>query len=148
MLAVILVGLATAWRAIEGYHPVTLTVFQPFRMATMARGIALVFVAGRLVALWRRGDWLGRLRAVLLTVGFVGDWLLVVVALAELAVSAAESIRPRLPWCASWRFVEPLVLMTMLALGLNFLGHHDTEYGNRTLLAVLGFGLLALCSGM
>ena len=100
-----------AWCAIEGFHLVRVTVFQPFRMATLARGIALVFVAGRLVALWRRGDWLGTPAAVLIAVAFTGDWLLVVVSLAELAVSAAEAIRARLPWCAGWRFVEPLVLL-------------------------------------
>jgi hypothetical protein len=143
MLAVILIGLAFAWRVIEGYHSVSVTVFQPFRMATLARGIALVFVAGRLVVLWRRGDWLARLRAVLLAVAFIGDWLLVVVALAELAVSATELIRPRLPRSAKVRFIEPLVLLTMLAFGLNFLGHHDTEFGNRTLAATLAGGLVA-----
>ena len=31
----------------------------------------------------------------------------------------------------------------MLALGLNFLGHHDTEYGHIPLLAALGAGVLA-----
>ena len=64
VLAVILVGLAMAWYAIEVCHQVRVTVFQPFRMATLARGIALVFVAGRLVALWRCGGWLGRMRAI------------------------------------------------------------------------------------
>ena len=59
MLAVILVGLAAAWYAIEVRHQVRVTVFQPFRMATVVRGIALVFVAGRLVALWRAGGLVG-----------------------------------------------------------------------------------------
>ena len=45
-LAVILAGLGVAWYAIEVLHSVRVTVFQPFRMATVARGIALVFVAG------------------------------------------------------------------------------------------------------
>ena len=141
VLAVVLVGLAIAWRVIEGFHSVTCTVFQPFRMATLVRGIALVFVAGRLVDLWRRGDGLARLRAILIAVAFAGDWLLVVVSLAELAVSAAEFAKTRSPWMRNWWIVEPLVYLTMLALGLNFLGHHDTEYGNRTLLAALAFGL-------
>ena len=30
----------------------------------------------------------------------------------------------------------------MLALGLNFLGHHDTEYGHIPLLAAIGAGVL------
>ena len=141
VLAVTLIGLGVAWSAIEVYHVVRVTVFQPFRMATLVRGIALVFVAGRLVGLWRRGDWLGRLRAILIAVAFTGDWLLVVVCLAELAVSSAEEIRARLPWCTGWRFVDPLVLLVMLVLGLNFLGHHDTEYGHIPLLGALAFGL-------
>jgi hypothetical protein len=142
VLAVTLIALGMAWCAIDVYHLVRVTVFQPFRMATLVRGIALVFVAGRLVALWRRGDWLGRMRAILIAVAFTGDWLLVVICLAELAVSAAEAIRARLPWCAGWRFVDSLVLMAMLALCLNFLGHHDTEYGHIPLLASLAFGLM------
>jgi hypothetical protein len=78
----------------------------------------------------------------LITVAFTGDWLLVVVCLAELAVSAAEAMRTRLPWCAGWRFVDPLVLLAMIALGINFLGHHDTEYGHIPLLAALALGLM------
>jgi hypothetical protein len=142
VLAVILIGLGVAWCGIDVYHLVRVTVFQPFRMATLVRGITLVFVAGRLMALWRRGDWLGRPRAILIAVGFTSDWLLVVVCLAELAVSLAEAIRTRVPWCAGWRFVDLLVLLAMLALGLNFLGHHDTEYGHIPLVAALAFGLV------
>jgi hypothetical protein len=142
VLAVSLIGLGAAWCAIEVFHLVRVTVFQPFRMATLVRGIALVFVAGRLLALWRRPDWLGRLRAILIAVAFAGDWLLVVVCLAELTVSAAEAIRARLPFCPGWRFVDPLVFLAMLGLGLNFLRHHDTEYGHIPLLSALALGLL------
>ncbi len=147
VLAVILIGLAVAWSAIDVYHLVRVTVFQPFRMATLVRGIALVFVAGRLVALWRRGDWIGRSRAIVIAVAFTGDWVLVMVCRAELAVSAAEAMRARLPWCASWRFIDSLVLLAMFALGLNFLGHHDTEYGHIPLLAALALGLMVGLSG-
>ena len=38
MLTVILVGLGAAWVAIEWLHQMRITVFQPFRMATVARG--------------------------------------------------------------------------------------------------------------
>ncbi len=55
-LGVILVGLGVAWFAIEVLHQVRVTIFQPFRMATLARGMALILIAGRLVALWRSGD--------------------------------------------------------------------------------------------
>ena len=95
-LAIILAGLGAAWYAIEVGHQVRVTVFQPFRMATVMRGIALVILAGRLVSLWRTGDWLGRMRAILLAVALSGDWLLVVVTAAELAVSATQAIRARL----------------------------------------------------
>ena len=83
MLIVVLLGLGAAWGAIEGLHHVRITVFQPFRMATLARGLALVLVAGRLVDLWDRGTWLARVRSVLIGVALTGDWLLVVVTLAE-----------------------------------------------------------------
>ena len=90
-----------------------------------------------------RADGCGRLRAILLAVAFTGDWLLVVVTVAELAVSATQSdSRGSLAPCVarlsmrsiSWR-------SAMLALGLNFLGHHDTEYGHIPLLAALGLGV-------
>jgi len=141
-LAIILAGLGAAWYAIELRHQVRVTVFQPFRMATLARGIALVMVAGRLVMLWRWGGWLGRMRAILVAVALTGDWLLVVVTLAELAVSATQTIRTRLLPTGSWRVVDTAVLFGMLALGLNFLGHHDTEYGHIPLLAATGSGSL------
>ncbi len=141
-LAIILAGLAVAWFFIEFRHNVRVTVFQPFRMATVARGIALLLVAGRLVALWQRGTWLAQMRAILMAIGFTGDWLLVVVTLAELAVSTAEAIRSRIPWFRPWSFIDGAVWLGMLALGLNFLGHHDTEYGHIPLLLALGAGVL------
>jgi hypothetical protein len=141
-LAVVLVGLGAAWYGIEIAHQVRVTVSQPFRMATVARGIALMLIAERLVRLWRAGGWLGRLRAILLAVSFTGDWLLVVVTLAELAVSATQAIRLRLLTGESGRVVDAAVLFVMLALGLNFLARHDTEYGNRSLVMACGLGLV------
>ncbi len=141
-LAIILAGLGAAWYAIEVRHQVRVTVFQPFRMATVTRGITLVILAGRLVWLWRTGEWLGRLRATLLAVALSGDWLLVVVTAAELAVSVTQGIRARLFSSESWRVVDAAVLLGMLALGLNFLAHHDTEYGHIPLLAASGSALL------
>jgi hypothetical protein len=139
-LAVILTGLGAAWYAIEIHHQVNVTVFQPFRMATLLRGIALVFVAGRLVALWQNAVWLARMRAVLMAASFTGDWLLVVVTAAELAVSATEIARSRLLEGPSWRMLDAAVWFGMLALGLNFLAHHDTEYGHIPLLGLLAAG--------
>ncbi|MGO9914139.1 MAG: DUF6798 domain-containing protein [Isosphaeraceae bacterium] len=142
-LLVILAGLAVAWFFIEIRHQVRVTVFQPFRMATVARGIALVLVSGRLIALWQRGTWQGRLRSILMAVGLIGDWLLVVVTLSELAVSIIEAVRSRSRRFQSWSFVDGGVFLAMLALGLYFLAHHDTEYGHIPLLAALGAGSLA-----
>jgi hypothetical protein len=148
VLVIIVVGLGAAWYAIEVCHHVRVTIFQPFRMATMVRGIALLFVAGRLVALWRVGGWLGRVRAILIATALAGDWLLVVVTAAELAVTAAQALRVRLPWIADKVFIDGAALAVMLALGLNFLGHHDTEYGHVPLLAALAVGLLAGTRGI
>ena len=144
----IAVSLALSWFAIERLHSVQVTVFQPFRMATVARGIALVLVSGRILALWRTGEWLSRMRAILLAVAITGDWLMVVVTVAELAVSAAEAIGAKLAERLAVaddipRFFTVTVWFGTLALGLNFLGHHDTEYGHLPLLAAIGVGVLA-----
>ncbi len=96
VLGVIMGGLALSWFLIEKRHAVQVTVFQPFRMATIARGIALVLIAGRVVSLWGAAGWLPRMRAILLAVAVSGDWLMVVVTVAELAVSTVEAVRIRL----------------------------------------------------
>jgi hypothetical protein len=140
-LAVIVAGLAIAWHLIEKRHMVQVTVFQPFRMATLARGIALTLIAGRVVSLWKAGLGLPRMRAILLCVSVTGDWLMVVLTLTELAVSAVESVRSRLTARAVWQAVDAVVFMGMLGQGVNFLGHHDTEYGHLPLLAAIGVGV-------
>lgn len=149
VLAVILAGLCAGWYAIEVGHQVRVTVFQPFRMATVLRGIALVFIAGRLVTLWRSGGWLGRMRAIVIAAALTGDWLFVVVTLAETAAAVVEAIRNRQPSEARPGSICAVIFIAVLVPGLSFLGHHDTEYGNRTLVAALGvsvlIGLLAYC---
>ncbi len=135
MMVVLGVGLFAAWYAIEVVHGLRATVFQPFRMSTVARGLALVLVAGRLVRLWNEGG-LGRIRASALAAGFLGDWLLVVVTLAELAVSAALAIGGR-------KVLPAVVYAGMMGLAIHFLGHHDTEYGHRLLIVALIVGGLA-----
>jgi hypothetical protein len=147
LLAIILTGLGVAWYAIEVLHQVQVTIFQPFRMATVARGIALVLIAGRLATLCRSGGLLGWLRATLLAVGFLGDWLLVVVTAAELALTAVAVVRLRLAGPAWPRVWEGAVFWVVLAVGLNFLGHHDTESGHLPLLLALGIGLLLSLRG-
>ena len=146
-MAIILAGLAMAWFAIEVMHQVRVTIFQPFRMATMARGIAIIIIAGRLTALWRSDRPLGRIRAILLATGFLGDWLLVVVTSAELTVSVVEAIESRLAQSRLVRGVKVAAFLGVLAQGLNFLCHHDTESGNRPLLIALVVGVVGRAPG-
>ena len=114
--------------AVEVLHNLRITIFQPFRMATVGRGLALVLIAGRLVDLWSRGGWFHRTRAVLIGVALAGDWMFVVVTLAELGATLAERAGDRL---------SRLVYGGLLAWGLFFLSRHDTESGHWPLLLVL-----------
>ena len=132
MLGVVLGLLAASWTAIEVLHNLRLTVFQPFRLATVARGLALVLIAGRLVELWSQGGWFSRTRAVLIAVALAGDWMFVVVTLAELGATLAERAGKR---------TSQLAYAGLLAWGLLFLSRHDTESGHWPLLLVLGAGL-------
>jgi len=136
MLAVTLVWLGAAWVAIELLHHPRITVFQPFRMATLVRGLSLVLIAGRLVELWERGGRFARVRSVLIAVALTGDWMLVVVTLAEVGTALAETVGkssrgPR------------LVFAGLLAYGLYFLSRHDTESGHWPIMLVLVGGLAA-----
>jgi hypothetical protein len=155
MLSLLLIWLAAAWMAIEVLQHTRMTVFQPFRMATVARGLAVILIAGRVGSLWSDGTWFSRLRAVFITVGLTGDWLMVVVTAAELITTLAEFIGRR---AASMQFPARsikgstgTVLRTLSAIGyfgslscgLVFLGRHDTESGHLTILLVLA-GWLAL----
>jgi hypothetical protein len=142
-LAIIIAGLSGAWIAIEVLHLVRVTVFQPFRMATVARGIALVMLSGRVVALWRTGSFLGSLRAILICASVAGDWRMVVVTIAGIGVSLARAARVRLVRHARWQAIDLAVYAGLLALGINFLGHHDTESGHVPLLMAVVLGIVA-----
>jgi hypothetical protein len=105
-------------------------------MATVARGLALVAVAGRLVQLWNQGDLASRSRATLIAVGLGGDWSLVVATGVDLVMEIGRRVSPQ---------VERLMGLVMLSLGLLFLARHDTESGHVPLLAglaALGVGTL------
>jgi hypothetical protein len=146
MLGVILFFLGAAWVAIDVNHNLRIAIFQPFRMATVARGLALVLIAGRLVELWERGGWLARIRSVLIAVALVGDWLLVVVTITELAVSLCEWFvervrQDRLPFAGR---MTSVVFAAFTAYGVFFLSRHDTESGHWPLLAVLGVALVVI----
>lgn len=141
-LAIVLAGLAAAAVAIEGWRHPKITVFQPFRMATVARGLALIFLAGRCRSLWVEGGSFGRVRVGLLVAGVSGDRAMVVVALVESAIGLHG-------WLGGRSAVAPfssalptrVVGLATLAAGLAFLSRHDTERGH---LALMAGGLAAL----
>ena len=139
MLAVALVWLAGSWVAVERFHHIGATVFQPFRMATFARGLALILAAGHVVALWERGGWSNRLRAVLIPLGLTGDWLFVVVVAAELGAVVLERVGERFRLGA--RPALPILLqaahLAILGCGCLYMSRHDTERGNQPLLAAV-----------
>lgn len=136
-LLVLLAALGMAWVAVEVVGDLRCTLFQPFRMATVARGIALVFLSDHVRRLWEAEVWTGRTRAVLLVVALIGDWTLVVVTLSELAMIAADRVA-RLLFRVDATHWSTWVWAATLGLGLVFLSRHDTESGHLRLLAVLG----------
>lgn len=97
--AVLLAGIGLAYLMIEVARDLRVTVFQPFRMATIARGLALIAAAGRCVALWRRRDILHRGRVALIAAGLTGDWAFVVAVVVEVGASLGEMMAfgPPLP---------------------------------------------------
>jgi hypothetical protein len=147
ILMVLVLGLAAASVGIEVFRDLRLTIFQPFRMATIARGLALVLIAGRVVSLWKLGDSLSRARSILLCVGFTGDWLLVAITAAEVVVSAMGLVRQSLPNAGARDWLEPIAWVGALIPGLAFLSRHDTEFGNRTLVVGLLASALAIWTG-
>jgi hypothetical protein len=129
LLVVDLIGLALAWVAVEGVRDLAATLFQPFRMATVARGLALVVIAGKVDRLWRRGDPIGRARAALLAAGLVGDRALLVATAVELVMAAG----------AAW----PIGLGA-LGVGIGYLARHDTESGHWPLLGALAIAAVSI----
>jgi hypothetical protein len=134
LLLVVLVWLAGAWVAIEVAHGLRVTMVQPFRLATLARGLGLVLIAGRLADLLTNAGWFGRTRAVVIALALTGDWSFVVVTLAEVGVGLAEQ---------AGEPVARLVYGGLLSCGLCFLAQHDTESGHWPLLLVLALCLVA-----
>lgn len=146
VLGVALMALAAGWAFIEVWNNVRVTVFQPFRLATAARGMALIMIAGRVVDLGRTEGWLGRLRAVVMVTAFVGDWLLVVATLAEIAVYAVDLSKPSRS-AGRGGLIPSLVYLTMLTAGFGFLSRHDTESGQIPLVCAVAVGIGASVVG-
>src|SRR5690606_6591530 len=78
LLGILLVALAAAWVAIEVLGDPRITIFQPFRMATVVRGLCLVLVAERIRSLALLCGIGGLLRASLLVSGLGSDGAMVV----------------------------------------------------------------------
>jgi len=145
MLAVSLVWLACSWVAVEWLRHVGATVFQPFRMATFARGLVLILAGGHVVSLWERGGWLNWLRAALIPLGLTGDWLFVVVVAAEFGAVLIERVGTRFRLVAHRAFpsFHQAAYLGMLGCGCLYMSRHDTERGNHPLLAVVVVWLVA-----
>lgn len=125
LLGLLLVALGVAWLAIECVGSVRMTVFQPFRLATVARGLCLVLISGRVARLWDRGDPLGRSRAVVIAAGLSGDWAFVAATLFEVAATLAGRFGRRAEWIGGG---------LALAVGVVHLARHDTESGHVVLI--------------
>lgn len=143
VLAVSLAGVGLSWVAVEVLHDLRVTVLQPFRMATLFRGLAIVALSGRVVALWRNRRFVDRCRALILTVGMAGDWMLVVATAIDLVVTTIEA-----PWIRRLFRLGPTPATSKIAfgmallLGLAFLSRHDTGSGHWPLLGAVAVASL------
>ncbi len=143
LLAVNLLGLAVASVAVERWHSLRVTLFQPFRMATLARGLALILVSGRVLGLWRGGRLIDRARAALLVAGLTGDWSLVVATWIDLGIAGVEAGPSRFIPKRARPVFEGFAGCALLGWGCSFLMKHDTESGHLPLGLALGIALLA-----
>lgn len=120
IVAVNLVALAISWAAIEVLNDVRVTIFQPFRLATVARGLALVVLAGRLVSAGRERSALAWSRIGMLAFGLTSDWMLVVATAVECTYAIAARFAPRLTLA---------VMSAVLGGGIIILAWRDTRFG-------------------
>jgi len=128
-LGVCLAFLLVGWVAVEVVHSAKATLFQPFRMATLARGICLVLAADRVRGLWARGDAIGRVRALMIAVGVSSDWLMV----AAVAIELSATLGGRFGRLGEVGFVT-----IAWVWGAVFLSRHDTEFGHWMLFLAAG----------
>ena len=137
MLGLLLVGLLVAGLAIEAGN-IRATLFQPFRVATVVRGLCLVMAAGPVVWLAQRGTFEGRLRACLLATSLSADWPFVWVVGLEIVLS----------WVERWRGrIGAVPVIVCAALAGYWLWRHDPEQGQMAIgLAILGASLAELAS--
>lgn len=140
LLAVALISLVVGWFAVEVMHDARATIAQPFRLATIARGLCIICAASRVHSLWTRGDFASRARSMLLVAGLAGDWLLVVATGIDLAATLADAVGRRFAFA---------VFVASAACGVAYLSRHDTQKGHYILIscvaaAIVGQGLIEL----
>lgn len=140
-LAVLLAGLAIAWWAIEYWREPRVILFQPFRMATVARGVMLVLIAGRIGRLWSRGGF-DRIRAVVLVAALPMDWSWVIVALAETTWELTNRLRPLAS--SNSHSAPTLTWSTVLLLGGLYLSRHDPQSAHWLIVLGLGLGVASV----
>lgn len=135
LLAVLVCVLLASWVGVVWWGDLRLTLFQPFRLATVARGVCLLIVAPGLAEMWRAGGLWGRMRVLLLVLGLVGDQAWLAAVLAELAARAWEGVSQRVA-VGAWVLV--------LAFGLGHLQYHDPARSIEVVGPGLAVGLVAL----
>ena len=124
LLGIVLAALAAGWFGIEVLHSAKVTVFQPFRMATVARGLCLILAADLVASRWDRGNALGCARAMVLVVGVASDWLMVVAVACELLITFSP------------RGARTIAIVAWSS-GACFLASHDTEGSHWILIATV-----------
>ncbi len=101
-------------------------------MATVARGICLILIAGHGMRLWQCASRLDILRCVLLTIGLIDDRLWIVVALFETVMTCADLMED-----AHSRISQVLNTFgfAVIMAGAVFLYWHDDDKGYWSLIA-------------
>ena len=133
LLGLILLGLLASWVAIEWAHDLRATLFQPFRMATVARGLALVLIAGRVARLATDPAQDGPIRAGLIAAGVAGDLAFVAAGLVETCYAAGLHL--------GGRRAARAVGLAVFACSIVYLLRHDTGSGHLPMLAGCVAGL-------
>jgi hypothetical protein len=136
LTALVILSLGISWLAIEVVQDLRVTIFQPFRMATLARGLMLIVLAGRIEHLVRERSIVSWCRAALLTLGVTSDWPLIVATATELSYTLVSRFAPGLALGAG---------ASVLGSGIALTVRHDTHAGFTTLTLGLLLGLVMHC---
>lgn len=134
LLGILTVGLGLSWAAIVVFRDPRATLFQPFRLATAARGLALAALSGRVVELWNRGGFDARVRAGSLCLAWTGDLASIAATGFEAASTLADKTRSRSIRLFAW---------LLFFAGNAWLAKRDTASGHVPLLLALIVGVLS-----